>query len=134
MTRLNQNTTDWTPERVAALQRYYDEGKSHTEVAELLGKTKHAVIGKSDRLRKHRNLRGAETRYHANVSTTNRVGASTGIVAGFQALRALTCQWLYGEPRDRHFCGAPSRQESSYCEDHHRRCVVGYWTPVSEAA
>ncbi len=35
------------------------------------------------------------------------------------------CQWLEGDPRDRNFCNLPVKEDSSYCEEHHKRCYTG---------
>lgn len=35
-----------------------------------------------------------------------------------------TCQWLYGEPKERDFCKLQAKAESSYCEGHHNICYV----------
>ena len=32
------------------------------------------------------------------------------------------CQWLDGEPRERRFCGKPTKFGSSYCAEHDARC------------
>jgi GcrA cell cycle regulator len=32
------------------------------------------------------------------------------------------CQWLFGEGKERNFCGATLKPGSSYCAEHHARC------------
>lgn len=41
---------DWTPERVGTLCRRYRDGALHSEIAEALGTTKNACVGKFNRL------------------------------------------------------------------------------------
>lgn len=38
--------------------------------------------------------------------------------------RPATCQYIYGEPRDRDFCKNPVRKKSPYCEGHHEICHI----------
>ena len=35
-----------------------------------------------------------------------------------------TCQYLYGEPYHRDFCGDVVKRGSSYCELHHSKCFT----------
>lgn len=41
-----------------------------------------------------------------------------------QGFRGRSCQWLYGEPKVRDFCGRRARKDSSYCPEHHAICYI----------
>lgn len=46
------------------------------------------------------------------------------IPASVNAMRFSTCQFLYGDGRERNFCGAQTRDGSSYCAEHHAVCYI----------
>ena len=114
----------WTAEMVAVVKRHWGN-KSAREIGDMIDRNRNAVIGKAHRL-------GLTINVISN-GRRNRLDQSAGDKPCFQSPRYDQCQWLEDEPRDRDFCLAPSREGSSYCEAHHGRCVIGYWTPGKAA-
>ncbi len=51
-------------------------------------------------------------------------GWTIPIPAIVNAMRFSTCQFLYGDGRERNFCGAQTRDGSSYCAEHHAVCYI----------
>lgn len=130
----------WTEERVAVLERLWDEGMATERIAERLGVTKNAVVGKAHRL-------GLKTR--GNPITSSRlVGARKRAEAVERSrarakllpevrrtivapgdIKAGECQWPIGEPGapDFGFCGAEILEggHAPYCEAHHGMAYRG---------
>ena len=109
----------WTPDTIAELERLWNQSDpylSTAEIAEKLGTTKNAAVGKAHRL-------GLPGRPDPIIRRPKPdPNAYTG----------PTCQWFHGHPRrcessDDMKCGAPVTDckdgtPSAYCADHHHRC------------
>lgn len=116
----------WTPEEDLRLRALAAEKRSYGEVAQMMGKTKNAVVGRAHRLKLSKRptpivrrvvdkakgpkpiVRQARVRVEAPVS---RLPSEMG------------CRWIEGEPRGAAtlFCDAPRRAGASWCEAHHAR-------------
>jgi GcrA cell cycle regulator len=109
----------WTPERIEALTRLWEEGVTTAEIGRRIGVTKNAVIGKVHRI-------GLTPRVITQKPPPRRnVFDFTG----------PACMWPVGHPGedDFHFCGEHPVAGKPYC-DHH--VEVAYIKPKdkSEAA
>lgn len=145
---MGRHEIKWTAAKIEILRREWAAGMSGPLIAERLGISRSAVIGKAKRLGlarrrpgrprnaakpakpKPQPLRPVLACSQPRVRKRRRPAGALpntvlGINPGFQAPAPRTCQWIEGEPRDREFCGEPARAGSSYCEAHHRRC----WLP-----
>lgn len=106
----------WTDERVEILTRLWAEGKSASQIAEILGDvSRNAVIGKAHRL----GLSGRPSPIKRKSSKKEKKGIS------ILDLNERVCRWPHGDPRDDdfHFCGKPSVPGLPYCAEH---CAVAY--------
>jgi GcrA cell cycle regulator len=109
----------WTPERIEALTRLWEEGITTAEIGRRIGVTKNAVIGKVHRI-------GLTPRVITQKPPPRRnVFDFTG----------PACMWPVGHPGedDFHFCGEHPVAGKPYCEHH---VEVAYIKPKdkSEAA
>lgn len=109
----------WTDERVATLQKLWQEGLSAGEIAKQLDITRNAVIGKAHRLnlqsrpspiRRNNNVQAIDTRPAKEIYKTAKIIALSG----------HACQWPVGDPRDPsfEFCGKNAMPAKPYCRDH----------------
>jgi len=103
----------WTDERVDLLKDLWSQGKSASDIADILGNiTRNAVIGKAHRL----GLSGRpspikkKTKGATILSLTDRM-----------------CKWPIGDPKheDFHFCAKSSVPGLPYCSEH---AAVAYQT------
>lgn len=138
----------WTPDRVALLQKLWDEGKSTAEIGRQLGVTKNAVVGKAHRMGlpsrpspiSRRRLKAvmasplpkpglrAFPRASADAEPDQMTRGPKGVAPG-----GTKCQWPIGDPRERgfHFCGAEAEAGRSYCAEH---CAQAYIRSEKEKA
>jgi GcrA cell cycle regulator len=94
----------WTPERIEALTRLWEEGVTTAEIGRRIGVTKNAVIGKVHRI-------GLTPRVITQKPPPRRnVFDFTG----------PACMWPIGHPGedDFHFCGEHPTAGKPYCEHH----------------
>jgi len=109
----------WTPERIEALTRLWEEGVTTAEIGRRIGVTKNAVIGKVHRI-------GLTPRVITQKPPPKR---NVFDFAG------PACMWPLGHPgeEDFHFCGEHPVVGKPYCEHH---VEVAYIKPKekSEAA
>jgi GcrA cell cycle regulator len=102
----------WTPERIEALVRLWDEGVTTAEIGRRIGVSKNAVIGKVHRI-------GLVPRVVKEAPQPRRnVFDFTGPV----------CMWPIGHPDDHdfHFCGDRPEPGRPYCAAH---AAVAYIKP-----
>ncbi|WP_026873860.1 GcrA family cell cycle regulator [Inquilinus limosus] len=135
----------WTEERVAQLRQLWGNGKSASEIAEILGGvSRNAVIGKAHRLelsgrpspikRKEGEEEEAATvaaeaappavqKVPAKPEPERRSGGATIL-----NLTERMCKWPIGDPRDKdfHFCGKASHGNLPYCAEH---AAIAYQPP-----
>jgi GcrA cell cycle regulator len=94
----------WTPERIEALTRLWEEGVTTAEIGRRIGVTKNAVIGKVHRI-------GLTPRVITQKPPPRRnVFDFTG----------PACMWPIGHPGEEefHFCGEHPMAGKPYCEHH----------------
>jgi len=102
----------WTPERIEALTRLWEEGVTTAEIGRRIGVTKNAVIGKVHRI-------GLQPRVVKEVPPPRRnVFDFVGSV----------CMWPIGHPSDDdfHFCGGRPIESKPYCAQH---AAIAYIRP-----
>ena len=105
----------WTPERIEALTRLWEEGVTTAEIGRRIGVTKNAVIGKVHRI-------GLTPRVITQKPPPRRnVFDFTG----------PACMWPVGHPgeEDFHFCGDQPLAGKPYCASH---AAVAYLRPKEE--
>ncbi|MBV6632682.1 MAG: global cell cycle regulator GcrA-like protein [Alphaproteobacteria bacterium] len=105
----------WTDERVDVLRQLWDEGKTASQIASVLGITRNAVIGKAHRIGVSRRPSPIKRR---------KPGAT------ILELTDRMCKWPIGDPRDPdfRFCGKQTSNGLPYCETH---CQQAYQQPSS---
>jgi len=125
---------EWTEARVAQLKALWEEGRSASQIAEILGDvTRNAVIGKAHRL--GLKARPSPIRRQPSAATTapraRRVPTPT--IAKATRVTDRQCHWPIGHPREPgfHFCGEPAIAERPYCAHH---CAVAYRRSDNSAA
>lgn len=135
----------WTEERVAQLRQLWGNGKSASEIAEILGGvSRNAVIGKAHRLE----LSGRPSPIKRKEDEEEVVAAAPVEAAppviekvpakpvperksGGATILNLTermCKWPIGDPRDKdfHFCGKGAHGNLPYCAEH---AAIAYQPP-----
>ena len=129
---------NWTDKKLALLKKLWTEGKTAVAIAQRLGVSKSAVLGKVFRLRltpPDQNpepaaacspmLRRKGPRFEAeSQDLATRRGKS------LLELTNESCRWPIGDPAKRsfHFCGesgADLAQGIPYCERHRQRAYTG---------
>ena len=124
---------DWNADALATLKDMLAAGRSSREIAQALGVTRNAVIGKSRRIglnwaaRKGKPpkppLRRPRKRKPLPFMARRIKPKPTGPVH-FRDLEAHHCRWIPGEPSSQLYCGAERVQGSSYCGTHTRAAYV----------
>ena len=110
---------EWTEKMVSQFRKLRSEGLNLTQIADAMGLSKGAVIGKNRRInRPWENMPQPKKTPHALViSPVKTVPRAAG------TYRA--CQFPIGDPRKPsfHFCNAASVPGKPYCADH---CAIAY--------
>jgi GcrA cell cycle regulator len=114
----------WTADRLARLAQLWTAGETAQAIADRLGVSRSAVMGKLFRLQLGRRKR-------ASKASENR-GEKRGKKRGKSLLELENgdCRWPIGDPgSDKfHFCGEPGadvEQDIPYCAHHMKRAYVG---------
>lgn len=112
------SSSDWTPERIAALIALWNEELPTSEIGRRLCITKNAVIGKVHRLGLPKRRLPPEK-------------PETFQVIRLSELHSGMCSWPMGNPGDDafHFCGAEAITGKPYCSRH---CEVAYVKSAKE--
>jgi GcrA cell cycle regulator len=146
--RLPGSNSSWTPERIEALTRLWNDGEAASVIAAKLGEvTRNAVIGKVHRLglagrattsrqpRPRRTsprrtggrsgMRKPVLRSRPCPATPDRLPpAPAALMLSVAQLTAATCHWPIGDPRAPGFgfCGARATpgDKQPYCATHQR--------------
>lgn len=111
---------EWTEERVATLKKLWEDGRSASQIAEMLGDvTRNAVIGKAHRIGLKGRPSPIRRQQVAQPKRPQPAAKKSTRVSDRQ------CHWPIGHPREPgfHFCGAPAEPERPYCAEH---CAVAY--------
>jgi len=125
---------DWTDEKLSLLKKLWTEGKTAVAIAQRLGVSRSAVLGRIFRLRLPRPAQKPDP---AMISPPahRRTGRRFGVEAqdltikrgkSLLELTNETCRWPIGDPtrKNFHFCGEPGadlEQGIPYCERHRQR-------------
>lgn len=122
--------TLWTDHRIAILKRMWADGATAAAIAECLGVSRSAVLGKIFRLRRRAPASAAES-LQPHPKQPQRYGIS------LLELANETCRFPIGEPGTRNFffCGDPSADLEGgrpYCACHARRAYSGAASPIED--
>jgi len=151
----------WTPSQIAKLRKLVNEGISNDDIANILGVTKNAIVGKKYRL----NISDPNVISHIvisqvkspvkSVENTQVTLSGSETPAGKHSppdgrfhpehpesfLAILpgprgTCKFPFGgiKTGDLTWCGDPVQLKSSYCPEHHKRCHVSTSRNVIKSA
>ena len=139
-----RNRSTWTIERVARMKTLIDAGLSCAQIADEIGVSRNAVIGKANRLHLSRfttatqgqaertgppqiaRMRIARGRrlpaLQANPQTFVEVSANTASRRSLSELQECHCRWPIGDPgtEDFGFCGNKPLDGLPYCSMHAR--------------
>ncbi len=117
----------WTDERIAKLQKLWDEGLSASQIAEKLGDvTRNAVIGKAHRLGlKSRPSPVKQDASPAKPAAKKAKSPAKPTKVTLLDLNERMCKWPIGHPgeEDFHFCGKKAEPGFPYCAGH---CAEAY--------
>ena len=107
------NKFEWNDENIKILKNMYTIGAPARDIADKLGTTRNAVIGKANRLK-------LSTSKH-DKEKPKKVKKPITITYPDDSF----CQWPSGHPDedDFQFCGKPAQDKLPYCEAH---CNVAY--------
>ena len=105
---------EWTEEKVDLLTSLWTQGKSASEIAEILGEevSRNAIIGKAHRL----GLAGRPSPIKKKeLKQTTLYG-----------LTERMCKWPIGDPKqpDFHFCGKAVEVTVTYCQEHRAKAYT----------
>jgi GcrA cell cycle regulator len=140
MTLTEQTNTTWDDERIETLRALWTDGQSARQIAEVLGCTRNAIIGKSNRLGLSRSHNpSSEPKKSRDLKANNQTRAAQPVevraptqsappiykhVAGNKTILELDlrdCRWPLGnEEPARFFCGAKALPDKPYCGKHYR--------------
>ena len=108
MTAIRKNDT-WTDARIARLTELWNDGKSASQIAEIMNRetgenfSRSSMIGKAHR---------------AGLVERMNGGATSGAYSLEQVQNARSCLWPSGHRPTMTFCGAREPASDSYCEFH----------------
>ncbi len=129
--------TTWTPERVDAVTRLWNEGLTTAEIGRLVGMSKNAVVGKAHRLRlpprpSPIKQRGRGIRSVPKAASPKPVKPR---LVSHLTVGNAACKWPFGHPDEPgfHFCGERALLGKPYCQEHYERAYVPA-KPRSDAA
>lgn len=119
-----RSRTSWSPDRIAALRRFFDEGLSHELMAQRLNTTKGAVSAKIDRLEWVRTatIISLKPERRAHVAMAKDLANTTGCTLA--NMTDHQCRWPLALLGEQTFCGAKRAAPSWYCQPHEARSRV----------
>ena len=135
----------WTAERIAELTTLWNAGASVTKIAQQLGVTRNAVLGKRLRLGLPKRSRSSIDAKRARAALrqkgpgiveqpcqflsamqTETVDLQFGKPIGLTELTERSCRWPLGEPGsvDFGYCGRRTLRSRSFCPAHFERAYL----------
>lgn len=115
--------SSWTEDRVELLTKLWGEGKTASQIAEVLGGvTRNAVIGKAHRLKLSKRSSPIQTsrkqKARPQIDTPSHI--PTGLGVSILDLKERSCRWPNGDPKksDFTFCGCEALPGLPYCATH----------------
>ncbi len=124
----------WTPQQVNKAVNMWQDGKTATEIAHTISKTRNAVIGKLNRLGVKKQNTGSPQNNDDEVKakkgstsagTKSANGRANQEIREDQKLTLLflnekTCRWPIGDPSTKNFwfCGKSPQPGKRYCAQH----------------
>jgi len=134
-TQVNSPESVWTQERIERLQALWLEGKSFSDIADVLGSTRNAVIGKAHRLGLCRPkdktrvsiARPAPAQPVTPMPRPADLPKRRGKPVKLTELQHWMCRFPLGDPKspDFRFCAEPTIDDkSSWCADCARQVFV----------
>jgi GcrA cell cycle regulator len=126
---------DWNADAIETLKTMLAAGRSSREIAEALGVTRNAVIGKSRRIGlnfaappgkppKPRPSRRKPPPPKASFPFLRRPKPKPAGPVHFKDLEPHHCRWIQNAPSSQLYCGAERVEGSSYCNAHTRASYV----------
>jgi GcrA cell cycle regulator len=115
--------SSWTDERISTLSKLWGEGKTASQIADLLGGvTRNAVIGKAHRLKLNKRASPIQTnrKQKANPQIDLPTNVTTGKGISLLELKERSCRWPNGDPKKEsfNFCGLGAVPGLPYCGEH----------------
>lgn len=111
----------WTDERVALLKELWGNGKSASEIADLLGGiTRNAVIGKAHRLQLSGRPSPIKAKAEGESKPVRKKVKEEPQGATILSLTEQMCRWPIGDPKlpGFKFCGKQTAANFPYCLEH----------------
>lgn len=126
--------SSWTEDRVTLLTKLWGEGKTASQIAEVLGGvTRNAVIGKAHRLKLNKRASPIQTTRKQKVNPKIDMPANIGRgnEVSLLELKERSCRWPNGDPKKSgfSFCGQGALAGLSYCPEH---AAVAYQTKAKK--
>lgn len=121
----------WTKARTETLKRRWKDGIIARRIAEELGCSRSAVIGKAYRLKLESRNTGsaAAKKVLANVRLApTPKDELTPLVPSLLQLEPNHCKFPIGD----HYCGRERKDKKPYCEAHLARVFIAPYKPVKE--
>jgi GcrA cell cycle regulator len=134
----------WTPEKVERLKQEWEAGTSARVIADMLGATRNAVIGKAHRMelpvhtnsvfrsdarpKRAKSIRRLKARKPARSSSAPVPAApppsalTDPLLIPFAALESFHCRYPVSDRPPHFFCGHAQRRKSAFCAFHHALC------------
>ncbi|WP_366656446.1 GcrA family cell cycle regulator [Fodinicurvata sp. EGI_FJ10296] len=111
----------WTDERITLLRELWGNGKSASEIAEILGGvSRNAVIGKAHRLQLSGRPSPIKGKGDMEVKTPRKKPKEEAQGATILSLTEHMCRWPIGDPKlpGFKFCGKTTSGSLPYCAEH----------------
>jgi len=129
-------TKAWTPDEDVALRALHAEGKSFTEIAHIMGRSKNSLIGRAYRLNLPKRIPGAPRRYQdrsqrvrlpkpVSTRTERKPPMFLRVVTAPESkpvplMERTGCCYPTTNEGPFLFCNAPPSGHTDYCEFHRR--------------
>ena len=124
----------WDKDAIKTLTKLVQTDVAFSTIAEILGCTRNAAIGKANRLqlRKHPTL--IKIQYKAEPVPIKPVVQSKSGYVRMIDLKKNHCRYPIGDGEDIKFCGDAKLKESPYCKKHSDLCFTNTKLKVTRFA